>query len=648
MAMTIEQQRALATAKARKAKAEAAQSSMTTLPNLQGVVGIGPILGAFGYDGIARPAEGEYKPSMVPALDPINAAASKAVESIPVIGPALDRFGNKVDAGFASMVEGKPVTPEDRAAINAADQEQYPFAANTGMVAGTVGPFAAAGASQLGAKALGLTGPMWQRALMGFGTGGAISYADAIARGDSGQSAALKGGLGALTGGALPFAERGASAVMRALMRKGPAKDAQIVARGLERDKIDPAQISARLAALGPDAVLADLGPNMTRQAGAIASLPGQAQTAVREALIARNAGVNRRIQGDVDQTLGPAIVPSNVQGEIRAGQQALGPEYEALFKGQVRSVDTSPIAANLEALAVNERGAAQKAAQKVREMLNVTGTSELDPNPYTLFKTRQAIDGLMNVEQDTGALRVLGDARKQVDSLLAQAVPGIKEVDARFQELALQSKAIDTGQQALEGGRTAPRPQEVAGMMEDGALPAGAFVGPSGVPFRLSQGARAEIERIVGTTANNLTALKSALKGDGSWNRERLASLFGAQKADKLLDVLERELTYQRTFNAVTQNSETAARAAAQKDIAPAQFGERQTSVSDILLRVPQMAANKAAQFRSEGVNSKVAQALMSRPSPEMVDQLLAARALASRRSVLAPAAGSQLITNR
>ena len=65
-----------------------------------------------------------YQGSSVPVLDPINAFATKAVESIPIAGPALSNVGNNVDAAFASIVEGKPVTPEERAAINAAGRRK--------------------------------------------------------------------------------------------------------------------------------------------------------------------------------------------------------------------------------------------------------------------------------------------------------------------------------------------------------------------------------------------------------------------------------------------------------------------------------------------------------------------------------------------
>lgn len=153
----------------------------------------------------------------------------------------------------------------------------------------------------------------------------------------------------------------------------------------------------------------------------------------------------------------------------------------------------------------------------------------------------------------------------------------------------------------------------------------------PAHVLDAMSQGTRAEIDRIIGTTGNNITALKSALKGDGSWNRERLASLFGQGKADDLLNILEREQTYQRAYNTVLNNSETAARTAAQKEAAPRQFGQQSMSIADLLMKVPQGMANVGARSRSESLNAEIANLLIGKPTPELVDQLIASRKMDS-----------------
>ena len=47
-----------------------------------------------------------YQPSAVPWMDPINAFANKAVESVPVVGPALSGFGNQVTTFKRDVLRG--------------------------------------------------------------------------------------------------------------------------------------------------------------------------------------------------------------------------------------------------------------------------------------------------------------------------------------------------------------------------------------------------------------------------------------------------------------------------------------------------------------------------------------------------------------
>lgn len=590
-----------------------------------------------GHYGQVKP-DPNYQPSMVPFLDPINALGTKLAESVPIAGPFLRDFGNQVDARFASAIEGREVTPEERQRINEADQAQYPLMNAAGTVAGTVGPFMAAGATEAGASALGMSGSLGQRIAMGGASGFGIAGADALARGVAPFEALKTAAVGAAGGAAFPVAERLVGATARALKGESVPREASIVSRGLERDGIDPASAAARLDALGPEAVIADLGPNVGRQAAAVASMPGQGQSAVRKALEERAAQANSRIQNASLDIFGPAPIPSYVARDIKQGQRALGPEYEQALAGASR-VDPSRLALDLDSAAVNLRGEAQNVVEQVRRMLNVAGTDQLDPNPATLLQTRQAIDGMLDGAIDGNVKRVLGNARRQIDELLTDAVPGIKQVDARYAELARQNEALETGQRALESGREALRPQELADEMAAGALPQGMMVGPSGAAFRLSQGARAEIDRLIGTSANNLTALKGALKGDGSWNRDRLVTLFGREKADALLDVLERETTFARTNQVVMGNSATAERAAAQKDLEPRQFGERPMGIIDVLMRMPQSVANAALRAQGEHVNTAVGRALISRGNPDLWSQMERAQRLRQSRSVFAPA---------
>jgi hypothetical protein len=74
-------------------------------------------------------------------------------------------------------------------------------------------------------------------------------------------------------------------------------------------------------------------------------------------------------------------------------------------------------------------------------------------------------------------------------------------------------------------------------------------------------KGARADIERIIGTNANDRVALQRVIKGEGDWNPQKLATLFGQDKADRILAVLDREKTFDLTSNRVIKNSATAER---------------------------------------------------------------------------------------
>jgi hypothetical protein len=98
-----------------------------------------------------------------------------------------------------------------------------------------------------------------------------------------------------------------------------------------------------------------------------------------------------------------------------------------------------------------------------------------------------------------------------------------------------------------------------------------------------LSIGARADIERIVGTRANDVEALKQLIKSDGDWNRSRLGQIFGRDKADAIFRVIERETTFRDSHNKIVENSQTEMRRAGRDMVR--RTGPDQTSVRDTTL---------------------------------------------------------------
>jgi len=449
-----------------------------------------------------------------------------------------------------------------------------------------------------------------------------------------------------VSGVALPGAPLLSKPITAAGREVLPGAARRIVLRGLAQDQIPVGELPSRLAQLGPDAMVGDLGPRLQKQTAAVATMPGAGQKAVVDALAGRQQRANGRILAGVNEALGAAPIPSRVAAGISENKAALGPYYDDAFNDAL-AVDTADIAANLDALAVNLRGPQQKAVADVRRMLNVVGEDVLDPNPRTLFSTREAIDGLMKSETNPKVVRQLSLVRKQVDDALAGAVPGLKDVDARYAELARQNEALDSGAAVLGTDKDALRPSEVVESMVSGAVPSRNMVGPSAVPFRLSQGVRAEIDRLVGTKANDLQALRRAVGGEGDWNREKLVAVFGPEKADRLLAIIDREIKYAETANQALSGSRTQVLKAAQDEIQGKQSqpgvlrnlldfkpGSALSGVGDALL-------GGAFSARRSATNAAVADALLARSGDSDMLQALTGR----QRAMVAPSPYKEIV---
>ncbi len=548
----------------------------------------------------------------------VGAGLSGVVDGIPVVGPMMVGGAQKAAAGLSSLINGGSYDDnlERAKTITNAAQEEHPYITTAGNVAGAVGgtlPLVMAAPAAFGAGG----GGLGARSLMSAISGGAIGGSDAAVRSGGDPDDVKWGtGLGFAAGGAGPVAGKaigaGAQKVWNALTNRSAANAAGTTASAIAklddlaaREGIDAATMQTRLADLGPDGMIMDLGPGLQGRAGGIAATPGKGQAVIRDALAARQGGANARIQAAVDKNLGANVVPSKIDNAIHQGQQRVGDLYRDAFR-EARNFDTGIIADDIERSIQTLRGDAQRRLTQVRQMLNVHGTDQVSNNPQTLFQTRQAIDGMLTAEVDPKVIGALGEVRQQLDDALRQSVPRIKEIDAQYAELARQSDALKTGQAVLDHGRTAPRPQELAGMVENGAQPQGMQVGPSAVPLRLSQGARAEVDRILGSNANDVTALHRIIKSEGDWNRSRLATLFGEEKADRLFKVLENERLFADTNQIVTRNSETARRLAA--------IGEGKSGEPD-LVKNATAAGGFSAIPRAIGIKAadKIANALMA-----------------------------------
>jgi len=484
-------------------------------------------------------------------------------DGIPVVGPLIRGGVERAAAGVVSALDPNRTYEDVRAS-----QEQrapqlsanHPTASTLGSVSGTVAgtmPMIAAAPAFFGAS-----GPAALRLAMAPTSGGLLGAADAGVRSGGDRTEMAQGGLlGAalgLTGlGASELLGSGASAFTRWLSGGKSTPAQRKFVEAITRDNVD--DVAGAMQKVGPDAMPLDVGPNTRNLGQGVVTVPGPGRTIVEDAVKARDVGANSRISTTLDDTLGKAKSPSQLTANIEEQMGRLGPSYDEALRG-AKPAYTANIAKKIDDMANNLRGNPQKAAQRVRSMLNETGKDSLDKNARTLLETRRGIDGMMETA-DGPTKSALTMMRHQIDQELSRAVPGIKGVDAQYHELARQREALVRGQQVLDSGRTAPRPAELAEEFNSGGVPEGQLVGPSGVPQRLREGSRAEIERIIGTNANDRVALQRLIKGEGDWNRDRLAILFGKEKAEKIIGLLDREKGFAETSTAIRGNSETAKR---------------------------------------------------------------------------------------
>jgi hypothetical protein len=183
---------------------------------------------------------------------------------------------------------------------------------------------------------------------------------------------------------------------------------------------------------------------------------------------------------------------------------------------------------------------------------------SNLDGSPDTLLNTRQAIDGMLATEADPNTIRILTRARQAVDAELAN-VPGLKNVDAQFAELSRQSEGLKRGSQVLDGGKKAIRPDELVDAMRRAALPQGAQIGPSAAPFRVKQGTRGDVDRLIGTTTHDLSTLERKLTTP--YNTEKLGTVFGEENRDRMVKALMDNRQFRQSYQDIVQGSQTAQR---------------------------------------------------------------------------------------
>src|SRR6516165_2080857 len=148
------------------------------------------------------------------------AATGGFLRGMPIAGPTLEAGAQRGAARVRSMITGQPFPEELRSVEEHAKaaEEAHPTAETVGEIGGGLTGYAAAGAAA--PELMGLTGGLGRMMTMGGLSGGGISAADALARG---QNPLVAGGVGAGAGVAGPVAGRGVGMVAQPFVRAARA-----------------------------------------------------------------------------------------------------------------------------------------------------------------------------------------------------------------------------------------------------------------------------------------------------------------------------------------------------------------------------------------------------------------------------------------
>ena len=399
--------------------------------------------------------------------------------------------------------------------------------------------------------------------------------------GNMGAPAAIGGAIGA----AGPVVARGAGKVAEMIAARKQAKQAgtqtpeasQVMQEFISADM---AGAGERLARAGPDAMMADIGPNTRQLLDVAIQTSGPAGTAARQAVNDRVKKASDDITTAMDRTLGSPQGLRTVETDLR---KLTGTRVGAAYRDAYsRPIDySSETGRQIEDIIA--KPALRKAIREANTLIDLADdvsvkplkvkrgedgkvTFEEMPSVQQLDYVTRGLNQLADREAGKGAMgatttkgRAYSKAATQLRGLVRQAVPEYDEAVSMAAEPIRARQAFKLGQDAL--GRKAP--DEIADEMAGMTGSERAFV---------ANGVRSAIDDRIGRVQQAFSdpantdvreAAKALKELSSRGNREKVRTIVGNDAADDLFDTLDRASVAFELKAAVSENSKTYARTA-------------------------------------------------------------------------------------
>lgn len=412
--------------------------------------------------------------------------------------------------------------------------------------------------------------------------GGAYGAGEGDTSGERMVNAGVGAGIGLGLGAAMPPIAEGVGRLFtRQAQPQGPLANMNREAVGNVADDMRADRVSQIVPdGMLPEAMLADLGPNLQGHAGAIARRPGEGQTIVKDALGAtvgegRRGGAAQRITGAVDEALGPAQNLVEMQrGISRQANQAARPYYQQ-FENTI--IPWTPEINALQTRAMGAPGVVQQAER----LMQLEGVKP--PGPDWAVRTGRDWDYIKKAIDDLANDAPYGSNERRLYGNLARDITGTIDDMMRQQDIAARGvrpeqavssweqargasgvgmqfkQGVEQGQAAFQKGTHPDQMRaDIAAMGNRQAQRTG-----------FDQGARGAIRDIMGNQGTQFgpTGDSAAMRTFGSdFARDKLRQVAGEEGADTILGRLGAEARYEQTRQAAVGNSVTAAMQQAMK----------------------------------------------------------------------------------
>lgn len=416
----------------------------------------------------------------------------------------------------------------------------------------------------------------------------------------------------------------------------------RIVGRALDRDKLTPQQMLARMKDLGDEAMPVDAGGENVRGAlrGSIAA-PGQARTTVVNAFGDRAEKEGARVAASVDKNVSPKGLTQTVDDLIEARRKASAPAYEAAgVPNDPKAYANAPVLTGDAVTAlIKDSKDVQSAIAAARRLPDYKGLP--DTSMVMLDKAYKNIGGMADEAKRAGNGERFRDLESLRKSLLSAIDAENKQYAGALAAYSGPSKIKDAAElgASLFGKNARPDVvrREFSALSDEGKD-----------AFRV--GVAEHLRKVAG--ARDASGVAGRVMG-GPDAQDRLRAVLGKDEADRILADFSREKTFTQSARAVGQGSRTTPMgleaadnaqmaAGVAGDVARGRFG-------NALSRV----AGRLTEGRTEAVNARVSQiltsmkpedrtALVNALEQSILNQRLASPRNAFRAGAVAPLPGA------